>query len=162
MRLKPEPGADTADIAVYPPLLAIATPLAAVALEFMAPLGLLGPAFAGWQAVIGGLICVVAGMLGVGGILAFKEAGTNVDPHAPSLRLTTAGPYRLTRNPMYLGMVVLQAGLGFLCALDWSLVLMAPLWAALHFGVVLREEAYLTRKFGAPYTAYLGQTRRWL
>ena len=72
------------------------------------------------------------------------------------------GPYRFTRNPMYLGMVIIQIGLCLTFSLDWLIFLTPILWAALHFGVVLREEAYLEAKFGAPYQHFKGRTRRWL
>ena len=59
-------------------------------------------------------------------------------------------------------MVLFNLGLALMFSLDWGLPLVALLWAALHWGVVLREEAYLTQKFGAKYEALLKTTRRWL
>ena len=154
--------ADRPDILVYPPLASVVTPVAAVVLEWLLPLQVLPGRFAAWSVVVGLVLVGAAGALAVSGVRAFKAAGTNVDPKTPALVLVEAGPYRFTRNPMYLGMVVLQVGLGFLFSLDWALVFAPVLWVVLHFGVVLREEAYLSAKFGAPYGTYLGRTRRWL
>ena len=92
----------------------------------------------------------------------FKRAGTHVEPHKPSLVLVEGGPYRLTRNPMYLGLILVLVGCGFVASLDWALPLVIPFGLVLHHGVVLREERYLGAKFGAPYRAYLDSTRRWL
>ena len=59
-------------------------------------------------------------------------------------------------------MIALQLGLAFTFSLDWALFLAPVLWAVLHYGVVLREEAYLTAKFGDDYRAFLSETRRWI
>lgn len=149
-------------IAVYPPAVSVFTPVAAIALEWLVPLGLLPAA--------GTLICVVpgvlllgaAGWLAVSGTRAFQAAGTHVDPKQPVLKLVRSGPYRFSRNPMYLGMVVLQLGLALTFSLDWAVLGAAVVFGLLHFGVVLQEEAYLTDMFGADYQAFLAQTRRWL
>lgn len=154
--------ADRPDILVYPPLMSVLTPGIAAVLEWLAPIPLLPPFFTAWCAALGVTLLAIAGGLAVSGTRAFKAAGTNVDPKTPALRLVETGPYRFTRNPMYLGMVILQLALGFLLSLDWALLFAPALWGALHFGVVLREETYLSRKFGPPYDEYLGRTRRWI
>ena len=156
-----DPDRDSPDILVFPPLASIIAPLAAIALGWAIPFGLLPPAFGLWSTVLGIVIMVLAGALAFGGARAFKAAGTNVNPRSPALRLVETGPYRLTSNPMYLGMVILQIGLAFAFSLDWALIAAPVLWVVLHYGVVLREEAYLTAKFGAPYEEYLQRTRRW-
>lgn len=153
--------ADAPDIKLYPPYLAIIAPLAAVILDWVLPLGW---AFAGpyWQLALGFLLGLVALWLAVAGTRAFKAAGTNIDPKQEALVLVDSGPYRITRNPMYLGMITLQLALAFLFSLEWSLLAAVVLWAALNWGVVVHEEAYLKRKFGAPYESFLEKTRRWL
>lgn len=154
---------DSPDILFFPPALSVAVPLLAVALEWAIPLRLLPAAFSAALPTSSGLLLMVAaGALAICGARAFKRAGTNVDPRTPALVLVETGPYRITRNPMYLGMVVLQAGLALTFSLDWALLGAPILWAALHWGVVLREEAYLIDRFGAPYEAYIARTRRWI
>ena len=68
----------------------------------------------------------------------------------------------MTRNPMYLGLMLGYVGITLIASLDWGLLTLIPLALTLHYGVVLREERYLTAKFGKPYTDYLARTRRWL
>lgn len=63
---------------------------------------------------------------------------------------------------MYLAGLVLLAGVGVARANAWYLAMLLPTWAALHWGVVLREERYLLKLFGAPYQQLLDTTRRWL
>ena len=150
------------DILFFPPLLSLVVPAAAIAAEWVVPLGLLPAAGSGWSIASGLVLILGAGALAAGGTRAFRQAGTHVDPRQSALHLVQDGPYRFTRNPMYLGMVILQLGLGLVFSLDWAVLGAVILWACLHWGVVLREEAYLSHKFGAPYDEYLTQTRRWL
>ena len=150
------------DIAIYPPTVSVAAPLVAVALEWLVPLDILPPVGSLTVLVPGVLLLGVAGALAVTGSRAFNAAGTNVDPREPALALVRTGPYQFTRNPMYLGMVILQLGLALTFSLDWALFGAVCVWAVLHFGVVLREEAYLSAGFGEAYSSYLAQTRRWL
>lgn len=156
------PGRDAPNLPVLPPVLPLAALGLAVLLEWLAPLGYLPPPLATASAIIG-LALVAAGMgVMVAGALAFRRAGTNVHPGHPALVLVSTGPYRFTRNPMYLGFLLAFTGIGLLASLDWSLPLLPFLWLALHHLIVLREEAYLSAKFGAAYDAFLARTRRWL
>jgi protein-S-isoprenylcysteine O-methyltransferase Ste14 len=93
---------------------------------------------------------------------AFQRVGTNVLPTKPTLAIATDGPYRHTRNPLYLA--ALGVYLGVALWVDSAiLLLLVPIVAfGLHWGVVLPEERYLERKFGAAYTTYRARVRRWL
>ena len=91
-----------------------------------------------------------------------KAAGTNIRPSQPSLAIVTTGPFRLTRNPMYLSLCVLLLAVGLIADDAAFAILVAPLAATLHFGVILREERYLTRKFGDTYLQFKRQVRRWV
>ena len=148
---------DAPDILAFPPAVTLGAVLAAVVLDWLWPLG--SPPQMAW---LGGLLILMAFGIAGAGIRAFKAAKTNVDPRKPSLVLVETGPYQFTRNPMYLGMVALQLGVALTFAVEWALIGAVVVWSILHWGVVLREEAYLTAKFGAPYEAYLRRTRRWL
>ena len=91
-----------------------------------------------------------------------KMGGTNVNPSQPALTIVRNGPYRFTRNPMYLSLCLLQVSLAFFLN-DWiSLLFVIPLALVLHYGVILREERYLEAKFGAPYLALRREVRRWV
>ncbi|MFA6168069.1 MAG: methyltransferase [Gemmatimonadaceae bacterium] len=92
----------------------------------------------------------------------FVKARTPAAPWRASRFLVLGGPYSVTRNPMYIAGLVFLAGVGMLRANAWYLVVLVPTWCVLHWGVVLREERYLLKLFGAPYQELLDTTRRWL
>lgn len=105
---------------------------------------------------------VVALPLAIWAVRVMKAAGTNVNPSEPALTIVRAGPYRFTRNPMYLALCLLQLALGFFLD-DWIAVLFViPLAVILHYGVILREERYLEAKFGDSYLALKRGVRRWV
>ncbi|MFN4088918.1 MAG: methyltransferase family protein [Alphaproteobacteria bacterium] len=97
-----------------------------------------------------------------GALAGFRRAGTHPAPWRPSTAVVTGGVYRVTRNPMYLGMAALHAGLALLLDAPAALLLLVPAVLAIHFGVILREERYLEATFGEPYRAYRARVRRWL
>jgi protein-S-isoprenylcysteine O-methyltransferase Ste14 len=115
-------------------------------------------------------LCLVCGMifitlaptLALAALRTMKAAGTNVHPSEPALTIVSGGPFRFTRNPMYLALCLLQVALGFFLN-DWiTLLFVVPLVLVFHYGVVLREERYLTAKFGEPYLQYKREVRRWI
>jgi protein-S-isoprenylcysteine O-methyltransferase Ste14 len=111
---------------------------------------------------IGIALLVVAPSLAISALLVMKAAGTNVNPSEPALTIVRNGPYRFTRNPMYLALCLLQLALGFLLD-DWvTLLLVIPLALVLHHGVILREEKYLEAKFGERYLGLKRNVRRWI
>jgi protein-S-isoprenylcysteine O-methyltransferase Ste14 len=75
---------------------------------------------------------------------------------------TTGGPYRFSRNPLYVALTLLYFALTLAGNTWWSLLVSVPLGCALHFGIVLREERYLEEKFGEQYRSYRRQVRRYL
>jgi protein-S-isoprenylcysteine O-methyltransferase Ste14 len=111
---------------------------------------------AGAALILGGV-----GLLG-GFVEAFGRAGTPVDPYAPSNAIVTDGPYRLTRNPGYLGMTLTYAGIALAANAPWALAPLPIAIAVIDRGVIAREERYLERRFGARYTEYKRRVRRWL
>lgn len=92
----------------------------------------------------------------------FKRTGQNPVPWTPSPELILEGPYRFTRNPMYLGLTLFQVGIGFAINNLWISLFAAPALLVVHFIAVLPEERYLTEKFGESYKAYLVKVRRYL
>lgn len=113
--------------------------------------------------VIGGLLVLMAGL---GFIIAarifFTRTGQSPIPWRPSPSLILKGPYRLTRNPMYVGMTLLEFGFGLALNNLWISLFAVPALLAVHFIAVLPEERYLSDKFGDSYKAYLAQVRRYL
>jgi len=87
---------------------------------------------------------------------------TSPDPREPTTAIVTGGPYRFTRNPIYLGFFLIYLGLTFLAGTLWG-VIASPflLWTVTH-SVIHAEEIYLENKFGEEYTRYLSKVRRWI
>jgi protein-S-isoprenylcysteine O-methyltransferase Ste14 len=88
--------------------------------------------------------------------------GTNVNPTQPTTAIVEAGPFRFTRNPLYVGLTLIYVGFSFLLNTWWSLFFLVPVWIVMHNFVVRREEAYLERKFGETYLNYRRRVRRYL
>ena len=89
------------------------------------------------------------------------RSGTNVNPYKPSSVLVTTGIFAHVRNPMYVGLALLVAGIGVALASDWALVMLAIAALLVHFGVVKREERYLETKFGDAYRRYMASVPRY-
>ena len=95
-------------------------------------------------------------------VATMKRAHTPIHNARTPTALVEAGPFRFTRNPMYLFGSTAYAGLAMLLIELWSLALLPVVLIAIHYGVVLREEEYLERKFGDAYQRYRDRVRRWL
>ncbi|HET8729408.1 MAG TPA: isoprenylcysteine carboxylmethyltransferase family protein [Alphaproteobacteria bacterium] len=154
---------DHPDVIMFPPLIFLLAVIIAAVLDVLVPISFFPPPGVGNWVTWLGVILVVAGVaIAIAGNREFHRQGTNVDPHRPALKVVDTGPYRFTRNPMYLGMILVLAGVVLAFSLEWGV----PVWIAfalvLHYGVVRREERYMSAKFGAPYEALLRRTRRWL
>jgi protein-S-isoprenylcysteine O-methyltransferase Ste14 len=109
----------------------------------------------------GFLTTVFGFLIAVGALIEFKRAGTTLDPHGSATSLVTSGVYRFSRNPIYLGFLLMVAGLplnsGF-----YSGIVVAPFFAlTMNLLVIEKEEAYLEKKFGEKYTGYRSGVRRW-
>jgi protein-S-isoprenylcysteine O-methyltransferase Ste14 len=153
---------DFADVAVKPPLLFLGAVVLGVLLSLALPIGpSLGSA--NELAVTVGLTFVVIGFaLGAVSVRAFSRAGADVVPGRPATTLVTKGPYRVTRNPIYIGFTLLYFGIAILATSVWMLLLLVPLLIVLQRGVVEREETYLEAKFGEAYAKYKARVPRWL
>ncbi len=90
------------------------------------------------------------------------QARTQIQTTQPTTTIVEEGPYRFTRNPIYLGMVLGLIGLAVAFNSLWLFVLLVPFYLVIRYGVVAREEAYLDRKFGDVYLAYKARVGRWL
>jgi protein-S-isoprenylcysteine O-methyltransferase Ste14 len=150
---------DAPGVLVPPPVYFIAGLAIGFALEALLPSASL-PAVLAWP---------VGGMLLAGGLLlvaaffaAFRRARTPVDTRKPTATIVTTGPYRLTRNPGYLSLALIYAGIAILTSALWAFVPLVPTLVLVDRAVIRREERYLERKFGREYTRYKASTRRWI
>ena len=153
---------DGADVAIKPPFLFLGALALGCLLSLVIPLGtrLASP---NGQALAVGLTFVALGfVLATFSARAFRIAGTDVVPGRPSDGLVTYGPYTITRNPIYIGLILVYFGLAIVMTSLWVLLLLIPVQMILQRGVVLPEEAYLERKFGDAYRKYKARVPRWL
>lgn len=111
---------------------------------------------------IGGVLCLIGLLIGAAGLVHFRRVGTAFDPTSPASVLATGGIYTVTRNPMYLGALLLFSGLGIAWPNTWLLLILPILAVALRKLAIEREEAYLERRFGDAYLAYKHRVRRWI
>ncbi len=113
--------------------------------------------------MVAGLAVVALGVaVVVSARVLFSRTGQSPFPWTPTPSLIFAGPYRFTRNPMYLGITTVMVGLGLATNNLWVSIFALPALAIVHFIAVLPEERYLTEKFGDGYKHYLTRVRRYL
>ena len=110
----------------------------------------------------GGVLLTLGALLAVWGKRTMENAGTSVSPRMPTKALVTRGPFRFTRNPLYLARTLLYVALALVMDTPWPLLTLVPLLFLVHYGVVLPEERYLTARFGHTYEDYQTRVRRWL
>ena len=113
--------------------------------------------------VVLGVAFVLAGiLLAMTAIGLFRRAGTTPEPWTSTTAIVTGGVYRFTRNPMYLGMASLYAGLALIADSPVALILLPVVLLIVQTQVIAREERYLAAKFGESYLDYKRRVRRWL
>ena len=150
---------DNPGVAVLPPVLYGGVLLIVLVLNYFWPLRITRPSVAEPL----GLVVVLAALgLVLWGRTTMHGAGTNISPLKPATTLVDSGPYRFSRNPLYVAMTLLFVGLTLLINSWWGVVLLVPAILLLHFGVVRREERYLERKFGEEYDRYRSRVRRYV
>ena len=119
----------------------------------------------GESGLVSGLAWVLTAVwlaLTVSSIGNFRRSRTSIVPIRPASALVIAGPYRFTRNPMYVGLAALTAALGLFMNSWWPIVLLLPVLVVVRVFVIAPEERYLERRFGADYVRYTQRVRRWL
>ena len=92
----------------------------------------------------------------------FARRGENIRIEKPTNSLVTAGPFRFSRNPIYVGLTLVYIGLSLVFNSYWPLAFLLLVLVIMHFGVIQREEAYLEELFGPEYRDYQAKVRRWL
>jgi len=156
------PDGDTPGIAFPPPLVFVVGFAVGYALQRLFPVTLVPAAGRGvWQGLGWGLVALGAALTG-SAVVTFRRAGTTPNPFKPTTAFVTHGPYRFTRNPMYVGWVFVYVGAGLLARALWPLVLLPVVILLMRRRVIALEEAYLERRFKDEYRAYRARVRRWL
>jgi protein-S-isoprenylcysteine O-methyltransferase Ste14 len=153
---------DNPRVIAFPPLIWAVTVFISLVVHFFVvrlPMSILQRAI---SLGIGIVLFIIAPLLAIPAIWRMKAAGTNVHPSEPTTTIVRGGPYRFTRNPMYLALTLLQIGVAFVLNDAITFLFAAALALTLHFGVILREERYLEAKFGEEYLALKRSVRRWI
>ena len=149
---------DHADVVGRPPAVALAALAVGVVLHLVVPVEI-APGLATW--VLGIPVAIVSLALFLLSVREFSRHGTPVRGTEPVTTIVATGPYRFSRNPIYLSFVLLQLGIALTVNSVWILLMVIPTLLYLSFGVIAREESYLARKFGDEYRGYRNSVRRW-
>ena len=150
---------DNSGIKFPPPLIYVLGLLAGWWLERAHPL----PSLPKNISLGAGIVLIVAGLaVARAGARAVWKANSSIIPIRPTTAIVSDGPYALTRNPMYLGMVFIYIGVAFLMHSAWALILLPLVIVAMNWLVIAKEEKYLAGKFGESYLAYKNRVRRWI
>ncbi len=154
---------DRAKVRLFPPVVPVITILIGVGLQRLWPLDL-GVALPAPGRYWAGGVLVVGSLLGLGlwSVILFRRSGQSVSPWKGTPAILERGPFRITRNPMYLQMVLACVGFSVILSNLWILALTPVCGLILQALSILPEEAYLERKFGEPYLDYKRRVRRWL
>lgn len=150
----------TLELRIPPVLLVVACALLMVMLSVAIPaLQVSWP----WG-LVGGFLILLGAAVTIAGLLAFRKAGTTVNPMHPeaSTAVVSVGIYRFSRNPMYLGFLLALAGWALVLGSLAALIVLPLYVACMNRFQIVPEERALRQKFGAPYEAYMRQVRRWV
>lgn len=153
-------GYDAADVRIPPPVLYLVAVILGVLLHWQWALG-----FAqGSHLRISLGVAVICGGVAIllGAFSVFRRMGQHPDPRKSTPTIARDGPYRFTRNPMYLGTSLIQLGLGIALGNAWVILLLLPVVVLIHYRAILPEERYLEGKFGNEYTSLKASVRRWI
>ena len=153
------PELDNSGVRLPPPLVYFAAIVVGAAIDRVIPVRVLPASLTGW---LGGALVLLALTLSGLSFREFIKAKTTIRPDRPVSELVTTGPFRYSRNPLYLVLSMLQVGIGIWMNSVWVLVLLVPVLAWIRWRVIAPEERYLIRRFGQAYLDYQAKVRRWL
>ena len=153
-------NADAPNVVIHPPIALGMAIVLALAANWVWPLPFLPPGLAHIEL---GLIVILGAFLLVRwAVQTFRKARTNLLTNQATLAIVSTGPFAYSRNPIYVGALIGLAGFALAANSLWFLVALVVMFLVLQFGVIAREEAYLTRKFGQTYLDYKAKVRPWL
>jgi len=152
---------DAPAVRVPPPLVYLAAVLAGWFLNaFVLPLPMALPTP---LRIAGSVVLILpGGMAAVAALRLFRQAKQDPTPWKPTTEIVSTGIYRFTRNPMYLGLALMLAGLSIAMANLWLIALLPPVLVVIHATAIRHEEAYLEQEFGERYLDYKRSVRRWI
>ena len=150
---------DTAGVVAPPPLIYAAGLGIGLLLHKLVPVRFLPP---GWARYAGWPLVAVSFLPGASAAVMMRRAKTALNPHRPTTAFVPDGPFKYTRNPIYVSFTLLYTGITILANSLWTALLLPLVLVVMQRGVIEREERYLERKFGAQYLKYKAGVRRWI
>ena len=151
-----------APVHIPPPLLFLLGYVAGEGLEHVVPLPLSRLVSSRVTEVLGAFFLTLGFIVALASVATFLGAKTTPIPYRRATKLVTWGPYRLSRNPMYVGVTLIYLGVAALRAVLWPMLLLPVVLAVLNCVVIPQEEGILRAAFGAAYENYAARVRRWL
>ena len=150
---------DHAGVAFHPPFLLAGSLLLGLLVRRIVPFN-----FLPWEISVplGPVLTAASFGLALWAVLTMRAGHASIPTSEPTDAIVTSGPYRFSRNPIYVAMLTLHVGVGVWTNSVWFFVLAGLSALLLWWGVISREERYLERKFGADYLVYKARVRRWL
>jgi protein-S-isoprenylcysteine O-methyltransferase Ste14 len=148
-----------------PPLLFLGALALGFALDHLLrlPFPIAGTGWAHWIGAVNAAVLIIPGIaIFAASVRNFARAATPIQGTRPTRALVTTGIHAWSRNPIYLAMFLVYVGIGLMVRSPWILILTVPLAITIHYGVVLREEVYLERRFGDAYREYKSRVGRWV
>ena len=150
---------DSSGVIAPPPIVYLICLVAGLGLDVYWPIPLLPQAI---QFVVGFAIIVLSFLLFGLALREFLRSGSSIDHRKPTTEIISTGPFAYSRNPVYVSMTMLMGGIAIAVDSPWVLAMVIPAVLIIHKFVILREEAYLERKFGDDYRRYKAAVRRWI
>lgn len=154
-----EQSPDNAGVLAPPPLIYGGPLIAGLLLEKVFPLSLLR---SGTARLLGLMLIALSFLIVVPAFVQMHRAATSIRPERPTTALVVEGPFRYSRNPIYLSLTILYIGVSLFCGSLWAIALLPAVLWVMSWGVIAREERYLERKFRDGYRNYAARVRRWL
>jgi len=150
---------DTPGVIAPPPLIYLTALVIGLGLGYLAPTPFLPRSLAYG---LGAVLILIGAWILISARRMMQRAGTAIKPTIPTTALVVTGPFRFTRNPLYVGATLIYVGIAVAARSLWALALLLVVLAVMQRGVIDREEHYLERKFGADYVRYKERVRRWI
>ena len=146
---------------IPPPILFFTLILIGFIAQWLFPLNLM---FHKWPSrlIIGIPLFMVSGLIAINALIIMKKNKTAIYFNKPTTKFIREGPFRFTRNPLYLSLLLLMGSTVVIANSAWHLIAVILLFLLFNFGIVAREEQYLENRFGEEYIQYKIRVRRWI
>jgi len=150
---------DTSGVTIPPPIVYFLFILIGIGLNYLWPFSFFPQSI---QGPIGYTIIALSLILFGLVLREFSRSSTSIDHRKSTTAIISSGPFRYSRNPVYLSLTILAIGVSFVVDSLWVIIMTIPAILIVHYAVILKEEAYLIKIFGDKYRHYMNSVRRWI